>query len=216
MLSRLFAHRPLLPPRRLALLSSPPLQQQVRLAHATPQSLRRAAATDAFELVSDAGHGVDGSSGVKSVAIRLIKQHEVVFQEEGPITAAPTMHSLQIDSERHVDITGDGRWTAHSFEPNMYVRVFDSSSHPVEFVALRDIQKGETLSINYNANEWHTSSPFVDEATKRRVLGFKFLKREEQLRLLTGGLLPRHILQQWLLSLHASGEFERSSADEKQ
>jgi len=106
------------------------------------------------------------------VAARHITTGEVIFQEGGPLTAAPGMHTLQIGISTHMEVPGDGRWTAHSFEPNCAVRIVEFASSPVDFVALREIQPGEGLSIDYSATEWVLGEPFVDEATGRPVFGF--------------------------------------------
>eukprot|EP00966_Prymnesium_polylepis_P288887 6672872-Prymnesium_polylepis.1 len=97
-----------------------------------------------------------------------------------------------------MEVPGDGRWTAHSFEPNMYVRLVDYSREPIDFVALRDIREGEALSIDYTTTEYVMGAPFVDEASGREVRGFKFRAEAEQRRLLDAGLLPAHVLRLWL------------------
>ena len=175
-----------------------------RWCHHAPSSFRPAPACSAFALVEDPRQlGVDGSTGTKSVATRRVRAGEVLFQEGGPFTSSPGMHTLMVGIGTHMEVTGDGRWTAHSFDPNCFVRVVDFSSHPIDLVALRDIEEGEAFSIDYTICEWVMGAPFVDEATGRDVRGFKHRSEEEKLRLLGAGLLPAHILRLWLTELHA-------------
>eukprot|EP00928_Gymnodinium_smaydae_P034208 TRINITY_DN24300_c0_g1_i1.p1 TRINITY_DN24300_c0_g1~~TRINITY_DN24300_c0_g1_i1.p1 ORF type:complete len:266 (-),score=67.42 TRINITY_DN24300_c0_g1_i1:248-1045(-) len=137
--------------------------------------------------------------GVKNVAKRDIAAGAVVFHEAGPISKQRSMHSLQIGVDSHCEIQGEGRFTSHSFEPNCRIRVVEMSSHPIDFVALRDIQKGETLSIDYTCTEWELAEPFLEAQSGQPCQGFKHLPLERRLQLLRSGFLPPHILQLWLL-----------------
>ena len=127
------------------------------------------------------------------------------------MTTAPGMHTLQVGIDVHMEVVGDGRWTAHSFDPNLVVKLCSPRrtsqhhaengdiSHAVDFVALRDIEVDEILSIDYTATEWETAGGgFVCEASGREVRGFKHLTEEEKKRLLQAGMLPAHVLRLWL------------------
>jgi len=44
-----------------------------------------------------------------------------------------------VSENGHVNIHGEGRFLSHSFNPNLVVRIHECSSHPIDFVARRDI-----------------------------------------------------------------------------
>jgi hypothetical protein len=152
-------------------------------------------------VVREAVHDViDDSavSGVKNVARSNIKAGTVIFQEGGPIHNQPCMHSIQVGVTQHCAIQGEGRFTSHSFNPNMMVRIVEMTSHPVDFIAVRDIAEGESLTFDYTTTEWEMNSGFNDAETGMTCRGFRHLPFERRIRLLEQGLLAKHILDLWL------------------
>lgn len=150
-------------------------------------------------LVRDSSHAALGSSGLKPVASRDIDAGEVVFQEGGTYLPAASVHTIQVGVERHLDLSGDGRFTAHSFRPSCYCRIVEPAEQPIDIVALRRIRRGEVISFDYSTTEWElTEGGFTDAESGRQCAGFKFLAEHEKLRLLAAGVLPRHILTRWL------------------
>lgn len=152
-------------------------------------------------LVSDPSQpGTDG--GIKAIARLEIRSGEVVFhQAQGEVSAQTGQHTIQIGADSHCQISGEGRYTAHSFSPNMAVVVSSQVLEPlsIQFVALRTIAEGEELSIDYTATEWECESGgFVDAASGRPVRGFKYLDEAQKRYLMDAGLLPQHILRLWL------------------
>ena len=140
--------------------------------------------------------------GVKSVALVDVSPGTVVFREKGAIVSQAAMHSLQIGVDSHCQIDGDGRFTAHSFSPNLGVFINPHDTTPISFVALKAISCGEELSFDYTTTEWELGQGgFIDISTGRPVKGFKYLEEEEKRRLLEAGLLPAHVLQLWLSEL---------------
>jgi hypothetical protein len=123
------------------------------------QSTRPIRKTPIHLLVGDSSQpGLHGSCGVKAVAGRKIHLGEVVFQECGEIIKSATMHSIQISETAHVNTRGEGRFMGHSFNPNLKVRIDELSSHPIDMIALREIDEGEALTFNYCSTE--VSAPF--------------------------------------------------------
>ena len=102
------------------------------------RSLRPAPAASAYELARDPQQpGADPDvSGVKSVAARDIAKGEVVFREGGTIQALPSMHTIMLAADQHVEFLGDGRFTAHSHEPNLAVQLFELVTSLVRTLAL--------------------------------------------------------------------------------
>mmetsp|Transcript_20699 Transcript_20699/g.47998 ORF Transcript_20699/g.47998 Transcript_20699/m.47998 type:complete len:219 (-) Transcript_20699:64-720(-) len=150
------------------------------------------------DLVGDAEQPGLYGLGVKSIATRNVKRGEVIFHEAGPSTDKPTMHSIQVGVDKHVAIMGEGRYTAHSFEPNTLVKIFEDSSHPIDFVAARDIEEGEQISFDYTTTEWDMGAPFTDAVTGKTCRGFKHLPAAEKLARLREGVLPSHIMRLWI------------------
>jgi hypothetical protein len=155
-------------------------------------------------LVGDAAQpGLKGACGVKAVALRPIKTGEVVFQESGELMHQPSMHSIQISETTHVNTRGEGRFLGHSFNPTCKIRIDELSSHPIDMVALRDIDENEALTFNYTTTEWDMASPFTDNETGRAVQGFKHLSDAQKLAALQANLVPAHILRLWLREIHS-------------
>lgn len=137
------------------------------------------------------------------MALRNIAPGETLFKETGPVFSKPSMHSVQIGRELHCEISGEGRFVAHSFSPNVRLQLFpdaaNSGGYPVEFRALTAIAQGEQLSFDYTTTEWSLENDgFVDHATGKPVRGFKYLSDERRRELLAAGLLPAHILELWI------------------
>ena len=68
------------------------------------------------------------------------------IRDAGPTTVEPNIHSTQIAVDKHIEIQGEGRYTAHSFEPNMKIKIYEHSTHPIDFVALSDIAEVTLLT----------------------------------------------------------------------
>ena len=116
--------------------------------------------------------GILGGYGVKAVALVDVAEHSVIFRESGEIYSQPSMHSIQIGVASHCQIDGEGRFTAHSFSPNLAVVVSPREPEPIKFVALRAIIKGEELSFDYTTTEWELEDGgFVDATTNTPVRG---------------------------------------------
>ena len=152
------------------------------------------------DLVGDANQpGLLGGYGVKAVALVDVNAGEVIFREKGELLSSPSMHSIQTGIERHCQIDGEGRYTAHSFSPNTAILIAPLEPKPISFVALRPIPKGEEISFDYTTTEWELGDGgFVDASTSTPVRGFKHLADAQKRRLLDAGLLPAHIIQLWL------------------
>jgi len=141
---------------------------------------------------------MEGEVGVKSVALRDIKEGEVVFRESGEVISDASMHSIQIGRDRHLNIRGETRFLSHSNEPNCKVSIFEGSTHPIDIVAIKDLPKGTALTFDYATTEWDMDSPFDDCESGQRCAGFKHLSTEERKKRLQAGLLPSHIMELWL------------------
>ena len=96
---------------------------------------------------------------------------------------SPTKRSLQIGKGKHVVAReGTVSYLNHGCEPNTFL---DFRCLCVR--ALKDIRAGEEVRINYAATEYEMHDSFHCECGSplclRTIAGFKFLTRDQQLRL---------------------------------
>lgn len=88
-----------------------------------------------------------GKYGKSLFALRDFVKGEVVFVAYGPIVKEPTIYTIPIDWGLFIDPTlpedNLSQYICHSCEPNLGVRARSI------FVAMRDIQEGEEVTIDY-------------------------------------------------------------------
>jgi len=123
-----------------------------------------------------------GKNGL--LALVSIDRNEILIDLNGEhYFLSPTRRSLQIGERRHVfgrdETVG---YLNHSCEPNSFL---DFSCLCVR--ALRDIQRGEEVKVNYAATEYEMHDSFRcdcgSSACLQMIRGFKFLTRDQQLQL---------------------------------
>jgi hypothetical protein len=136
---------------------------------------------------------VRDDGGFKGVfAINDIKPDLVVFYLKGSITAQPSKYTIQVGSNRHLNLPSNitikddlnycWQFLNHSCTPNGYI-------NPAEltFRALRNIKRGEELSFNYLTTESELAVPFNCICGSPGCFGFirgrNFLSPEEERRL---------------------------------
>ncbi|MBN1149169.1 MAG: SET domain-containing protein-lysine N-methyltransferase [Anaerolineales bacterium] len=85
-------------------------------------------------------------------AARDFRRGELVIRATGPVLPYQSMHSIQIDWDRHMKVGSPARYLNHSCDPNLGVR--SCNARGVEFVALRDIQAGEEVTFDYAMTEY--------------------------------------------------------------
>jgi SET domain-containing protein len=117
-------------------------------------------------------------------AVVSIDKGEILIDLNGEKTlSSPTKRSLQIGEGKHAfgseETVG---YLNHSCEPNVFL---DFSCLCVR--ALKDIRAGEEITIHYAATEYEMHDSFACDcgspACLRTIRGFKFLTREQQLKL---------------------------------
>jgi hypothetical protein len=117
-------------------------------------------------------------------ALVAIDRNEILIDLNGENTfLSPTKRSLQIGERKHVfgreETVG---YVNHSCEPNSFL---DFSCLCVR--ALRNIQRGEEVKVNYAATEYEMHESFRCDCGSpgclRMIRGFKFLTRDQQLEL---------------------------------
>ena len=128
---------------------------------------------------------VAATNGRKGLfALASIAKDEILIDLNGEETLpSPTRRSLQIGEGKHAfgseETVG---YLNHGCEPNAFL---DFSCLCVR--ALKDIRAGEEVKINYAATEYEMHDNFHCDcgapACLRTIRGFKFLTRDQQLKL---------------------------------
>lgn len=130
--------------------------------------------------------GVFVTKGRKGLfAVVSIAKDEILIDLNGEETlSSPTRRSLQIGEGKHAfggeETVG---YLNHGCEPNVFL---DFSCLCVR--ALKNIRAGEEVKINYAATEYEMHDSFLCDcgspACLRMIRGFKFLTRDQQLKLM--------------------------------
>jgi cyanophycin synthetase len=115
------------------------------------EALRPKAAPEAA--ASGAGVEVhEGRLGKAAVAARAFRQGDVILKGYGPTTKQRSMHTIQVDRHLHIIPPSPMRFLNHSCEPNCGLLI-RSGVREVEVHALRDIEPGEELTLDYETFE---------------------------------------------------------------
>ncbi len=104
------------------------------------------------------------------------KGEVVVYGKMVEILSERTIHSFQIDDKTHVQLDMISRTINHSCEPNTGIR--NNIFQAYDFIALRNIKKGEEITWDYETTEYISISVkncLCGSRNCRRVLrGFKY------------------------------------------
>jgi len=117
-------------------------------------------------------------------ALVPIAKDELLIDLNGEeILSSPTRRSLQISEGKHAFGREESvGYLNHGCDPNVFL---DFSCLGVR--ALKDIRAGEEVTINYSATEYEMHDSFPcncgSPACLRIIRGFKFLTREQRLKL---------------------------------
>lgn len=91
-------------------------------------------------------------------ATQEYKEGEIIKKLEGQLVLKPTRESIYIGNGMHV-IDEHGKYMNHSFEPNVRIELNN-------VIAIRDIQKYEEITFNYNETEINMAFPFDVDGVK--------------------------------------------------
>lgn len=124
--------------------------------------------------------------GVGVFAVRRIPAGALVVPFPGIPRPRPDRHSIQLSRESHLHGVGTpADELRHACDPN--ARVVVEVAPPARVVALRDIRRGEEVTIDYCATEDVISEPFECSCGSPRcygkVRGYRFLDPEQRERL---------------------------------
>ncbi len=91
-------------------------------------------------------------------ANRDFEKDEVVFVVCGPIVNKPSIYTIPIDKGLFIDpLCGAGKELCHSCEPNCGIK------NRTQVVAMREINEGEEINIDYAMIVPHYSSEMTEE-----------------------------------------------------
>ena len=62
----------------------------------------------------------------------------------------PTMYTVQVGENIHIDCFDGARFTNHHCKPTAYI----SYEGDIGLKALRDMKEGDEVTFDYNTNEW--------------------------------------------------------------
>jgi SET domain-containing protein len=127
-------------------------------------------------------------------AKKVIRENSVVIHLRGDVSTQPTKYTIQLDSERHLNLPADKKtdddvdycwqYLNHSCEPNGYINAAELTVR-----ALRDIAPGEEITFNYLTTEFEMAAPFKCSCGSPNCFGFiqgrNFLTQAEADRLLS-------------------------------
>ena len=96
---------------------------------------------------------------VRLQVTRLFNPNELVGAAYNcPISNTPTMYSVQVGHDQHLDIRGTLlEYTSHSCEPNCFIKVYQNT---FELYAMKQLVSGDAPSFDYEISEWCLNSPF--------------------------------------------------------
>jgi HAMP domain-containing protein len=115
------------------------------------------------ESESGAGRGV--------FSARDFQKRELVLPIIGIVLPYQTMYSIQFDWDRHLEVEPPARYLNHSCDPNLGVG--RCGKEGIDFIALRDIRKGEEVAFDYAMTEYkHYPRQVQDGIRQSMVVSF--------------------------------------------
>jgi len=86
-------------------------------------------------------------------ALKNFSKDDVIFILDGIIYDHPTRESIHVGNNKHIH-DEYGAYINHSFDPTTTI-------NGRFVVAIKNINKGDEITFNYNENEINMASPFV-------------------------------------------------------
>ena len=132
------------------------------------------ATTDKFEIVNIDGKG----KGLKTKV--PFRTNDLVFSFSGVILQCRTLYTLEYSKVAHIEDPFVMGRVLHSCDPNMRCDM-----QRLEFYALRDIEAGEFLTMDYETTESHLFREFDcscgSSLCRGKIRGSKFAKNQKPL-----------------------------------
>jgi hypothetical protein len=176
---------------RVSGFGSIPDSEKVRLLHIADSEVRREAfdwgfvppATGPVTLTDETDWSTRGLVGVAS---RNISKGTTIFHVHGIVLPFPTTDTIQVAFGKHLLFNGSAQFVQHHCDPNVSVVVHEDGEG-FDFVALRDITKGESIGHNYLSTEWDLAENFECRCGAphcfRKIRGYVHLSERKQHRM---------------------------------
>lgn len=125
------------------------------------------------------------------VTTRPFTTGEEILALDGVVRSTPTRYSIQVGPDRHLDDMGPVDATNHRCDPSAFIDFSDPGR--IVLRALRDLSRGDEVTIHYCATEYDMASPFDchcgADACLGRVRGYRYVA-DAVTRYLEGWLSP--------------------------
>nr|XP_002163843.1 histone-lysine N-methyltransferase ash1 isoform X2 [Hydra vulgaris] len=132
----------------------------------------------------------DSKYGKALVATSHIKAGEEILTLNGEIVTEPSVYSVQISENEHVNTDGNLRFANHKCRSAN--AAFDFTTVPWVLKAVRNIEPNEFISFDYNTTEYKISSTFDcicdSNECRGKALGFHYLSDDEKADMVAKGL----------------------------
>ncbi|KAJ3167711.1 hypothetical protein HDU88_002158 [Geranomyces variabilis] len=92
----------------------------------------------------------------KLVVVRSFAKGEPIVAIEGHEDAVKRWSSVQIDTDRHIELNSELVFMNHSCDPSANIE-----TETMHVVAARDLKEGDELTFFYPSSEWEMSQPFA-------------------------------------------------------
>ncbi|ORY02789.1 hypothetical protein K493DRAFT_334488 [Basidiobolus meristosporus CBS 931.73] len=92
---------------------------------------------------------------LRLVATREFKEGDIISKIEGKPASDICYHTVQVDEDKHIELTNDLTYCNHSCEPTT---ILDTTRMVV--VALKDLKEGDELTFFYPSSEWDMAESF--------------------------------------------------------
>lgn len=121
------------------------------------------------------------------------KGETVIVGKPDYVAKLRTKTSVQVDVDKHMEFQAPVCFLNHSCEPN--TGVHDNEYGGYDFVALRDIEKSEEISFDYETTEYISIA--IEECfcgaknCRKKIKGYKFLEKNERDRY--KGFIPSYL-----------------------
>ncbi|KAN0060352.1 hypothetical protein ACQY0O_007681 [Thecaphora frezii] len=104
----------------------------------------------------------NGSYNSRLIALVPFSKGQLIspFLPHADYVSAPSYSTVQVDEDKHIELNSDLLYCNHSCDPNVGFCVDGDKEH-WKAVAIKDIEKGDTLTFFYPSTEWQMAQPFA-------------------------------------------------------
>ena len=105
----------------------------------------------------------DGFKDLKYIGDNTLFPGDSVYVLSGELLKEPTRISIQIGPDEHIEDEW-GQYVNHSCDPS--VKIVNN-----QLIAVKQIEKGDSITFDYNVSEDHMSNPFYCNCCNKLIKG---------------------------------------------